>query len=348
MPHTANMILVDYANKFPAGDGGGTSSGKHSRVRHGVVTLGQYMHSEGFKHRKKETSRRLKLDFEAFVVKMETIRKWDLAKSTKEWEVLKKNPANHADEKGPPPYTLRLRIPSCMTGEDASASEDEHFESKEYQKKSKEIKDPKEEQELKIKAELKIGFNEMLSRPSGGLFTPTPSNAVTYEGTPPSMDISSIMAGWLAKDDGGSAPSSTTAGSGSSQSSAPETPHAKKERQGEAPEESPTPTPPPTKAPPTADPFDLASKRGSLHRQTAREHKAQEKKLCQSAAALSPQLKQHSYTAPKTETEYHAAVERLQVTLLLLGMKGGGGGGDTPDYNTMCPITIDDIREDRN
>ena len=331
--------------KFPAGDG--ASSGKHSRVRRGVVTLGQYLHSEGFKHRKKETSRRLKLDFEAFTVKMETTRKWDLAKSTKEWEVLKKNPANYADEKGPPPFTLRLRIPSWMTGEDASASEDEHFERKEYQKKSKEIGDPKEEHELKIKAELKTGFNEMLSRPSGGLFAPTPSNAVTYEGTPPSMDVGSIMAGWLAKDSGGASPS-TTAGSGSSASSAPETPHAKRQRQGEGPEESPSvATPTPTKPPPTSDPFDLASKRGSLHRQAAREHKAQEKKLCQSAAALSVQLKQHSYTAPKTETEYHAAVERLQVTLLLLGMKGGGGD-DMPDYNTMCPVTLDGISEDRN
>ena len=101
MPHIANVILVDYANTFPPDTDG--KIGKHSRVRRGVVTLGQYLHSEGVKRSGKESSRRLKLDLEAFVVKTEAVRKWDAARSRGEWDVLRKNPKNYADDRGPPP-----------------------------------------------------------------------------------------------------------------------------------------------------------------------------------------------------------------------------------------------------
>ena len=104
----------------------------------------------------------------------------------------------------------------------------------------------------------------------------------------------------------------------------------------------------PAEAPPKSEPFDLASKRSSIHRTCMRELKAQEKKLMQTAAALAVSLQahKHNYTG-SSEIEYHSAVERLQVVLLMLGLKptaeaGAEAAEGALDYNALTPLRLGD------
>ena len=83
----------------------------------------------------------------------------------------------------------------------------------------------------------------------------------------------------------------------------------------------------------------MASKRGNFIRTGIRDLRAQEKKLVQAAALLTSTLKQHVYTKESEEFEYHAAVERLQVCMLLLGMKPSPGNTEN-----LMPLTADDFQ----
>ena len=61
----------------------------------------------------------------------------------------------------------------------------------------------------------------------------------------------------------------------------------------------------------------------------------------QTAAALAVSLQAHNYTG-SSEIEYHSAVERLQVVLLMLGLKATAEAEGALDYNALTPLRLGD------
>ena len=76
----------------------------------------------------RDIERHCKLDYEAFVVKMERKRKWSSMKADQFWHRLAANPNTPRDEKGPEHSKLRLRIPSSLLAKGEIWDEKDAFE----------------------------------------------------------------------------------------------------------------------------------------------------------------------------------------------------------------------------
>lgn len=124
--------------------------------------LTSYMEAKGARHAKKQTSRRAKLDYEAFVCAMETKRKWKAQRADVVWRELD-TAANFADNHGPPPHCKRLKIPAHLLCEDWSESEVEVFEEKQRLTQSKGVRNMGAETVAQIDADMRCGFGALSS-----------------------------------------------------------------------------------------------------------------------------------------------------------------------------------------
>ena len=129
------------------------------------------------------------MDFQLFVAKMQVLRQWSAQQAHDEWNRLKALPENIADYLGVAPHTLRLRIPVNLVGEDWSESSEEEFELKEFQSRN-DYKNLTDEQKMKAKREMNIGFSSQLSTPAAASFsTSLATAAFTFQGELPVFSL---------------------------------------------------------------------------------------------------------------------------------------------------------------
>jgi hypothetical protein len=97
----------NYLEKFP--------DGKACKgAARGNLSLVGYTQSQGHRESTDTVGQSPRMDFEAFSVHMETVRKWKMARVLLEWGTLKDDSAVPRDENGPKGASLRLTIPSWM------------------------------------------------------------------------------------------------------------------------------------------------------------------------------------------------------------------------------------------
>ena len=125
------------------------------------MNLSQYIGSQGFQTSEGFSQDGPILDWEVFVHKMKISRGWDFEKADAEWQKYEAQPMYHYDERGPMDKPLRLRIPSWLTATDHVDKVKQSYERKEFQQKTKEVKDMAEDTALQIKRELHKGFGSL-------------------------------------------------------------------------------------------------------------------------------------------------------------------------------------------
>lgn len=304
MPWLANVVVLDYAKNNPSIMDPKTAGGAHSRRKRCAVVLGEYIHTQGKRHARRDVRKRLKLDCEAFCSEMERVRKWKADVSLGWWEKMKMDPACKGDQNGPPGLEQRLKPYRWMIPADFSESEDESFETKQFSKSTGAMKNVKETEEARLLQEVRQGFRTAAAGSS--LAAPLPPSAMTYTGEASVETVGEMMSRHL-NPASASAATPTKAPSGSACLAGATENLAGSPLAGGASSLDSGPV------------VDIRSMCSSVYRNAMQEMKVQERRIHASLTLLAGALKDHRYTCLQDEDEYHCAYERYQSGLLWLG-----------------------------
>lgn len=126
-----SKVLTDFVSLFPDG------STKPGKARGAGFKITKYQQVDGFKKSSAQRRSRKKWDKEMFTKEMENRRGWTKAKSLQEWDMLLSNSKVKQYGGGTKENPLRLGIPSFLTGESESASEEEQYQQKQLLTESK-------------------------------------------------------------------------------------------------------------------------------------------------------------------------------------------------------------------
>ena len=179
-PAMAAKILTDVVALGASTDG---AQGGKRKVRKHAVTLGQYLHAEGFRQSSDHIDGVRKVDEEFYTNYFKSFRGWDDQRCKNLWVECKADGQYGSDQKGPPWSKERLWLPSAWFGDDKVEERKGAYEDKQVNRHSK-PGSMNDDDYANIKSEAGKGFKRPFSSNDivPQMHAPLPVNALTAPG----------------------------------------------------------------------------------------------------------------------------------------------------------------------
>ena len=155
-----SQVLFEFCKSFPDGK---ETKGK---ARGNGLVLSKFVTAQGSRNERVRQSQDPLMDYEAFQIRMEQVRKWKHQRSLQEWDALKAQPESEVDRdnSGPRWSPLRLAIPGWLLAIDCNLNNVITYEDRSFVDETK-ARQMTEEERDSLVPETRRGFGEIAVAP---------------------------------------------------------------------------------------------------------------------------------------------------------------------------------------